>query len=143
MEISRLTQDLLQVLETIYSRRATPPWSDFSQGELKVLHHLAACGRAAMLPGELSADLSLSSARVAATLRQLEEKGLILREMSHADRRKIHVYLTKEGRHYIEKRYEYVVQSTKNLVDYLGAEDATQLVRILNRIADKEGFQSK
>ena len=119
MEISRLTQDLLQVLETIYSRRATAPWSDFSQGELKVLHHLAACGRAAMLPGELSADLS------------------------HADRRKIHVYLTKEGRHYIEKRYEYVVQSTKNLVDYLGAEDATQLVRILNRIADKEGFQSK
>ena len=124
MEVSSVTQDLLETLEILCSRRSTAPWSDFSQGELRVLHHLADCGRAAMLPGELSADLSLSSARVAATLRQLEEKGLISREMSHVDRRKIHVYLTPEGRRYIEKRYECVVQSTEKLVDFLGQEDA-------------------
>ena len=138
MEVSSVTQELLETLEILCSRRSTAPWSDFSQGELRVLHHLADCGRAAMLPGELSADLSLSSARVAATLRQLEEKGLVSREMSHVDRRKIHVYLTAEGRRYIEKRFEHVVHSTERLVDFLGQEDARELVRILRRISEKE-----
>ena len=58
--------------------------------------------------------------------------------MSHVDRRKIHVYLTPEGRRYIEKRYECVVQSTEKLVDFLGQEDARELVRILRRISEKE-----
>ena len=138
MEVSSVTQELLETLEILCSRRSTAPWSDFSQGELRVLHHLADGGRAAMLPGELSADLSLSSARVAATLRQLEEKGLVSREMSHVDRRKIHVYLTAEGRRYIEKRFEHVVHSTERLVDFLGQEDARELVRILRRISEKE-----
>lgn len=58
--------------------------------------------------------------------------------MSHVDRRKIHVYLTAEGRRYIEKRFEHVVHSTEKLVDFLGQEDARELVRILRRISEKE-----
>ena len=69
----------------------------FSQGEMRLLGclHAGADGRTA---GELSMLLELSTARIAAMLNNLERKGAITRARDEADRRRVVVRLTAQGR---------------------------------------------
>ena len=47
--------------------------------------------------GELAQEISLSQATVTNILDRLEKRGMIFRERSHSDRRKVHAYLTDHG----------------------------------------------
>src|SRR5690554_7088899 len=47
--------------------------------------------------GELAQDMSLSQATVTTILDRLEKRGLVYRQRSQSDRRKVHAYLTESA----------------------------------------------
>lgn len=49
--------------------------------------------------GKIANDISLSQATVTTILDRLEKRGLVFRERSTQDKRKVHVHLTDEGEH--------------------------------------------
>ena len=81
----------------------------FSQGEMRLLGclHAGADGRTA---GELSMLLELSTARIAAMLNNLERKGAITRARDKADRRRVVVRLTAQGREEVSFTFTYQSQ---------------------------------
>lgn len=93
-----------------------------------------------VLPSEISNEMNISSARVAAMLNSLEGKGLISRQIDKSDRRRILVDLTQAGRELAEKHHQYVVNATVRMLEMLGEHDAGELVRIMGRLA---GLASK
>lgn len=89
-----------------------------------------------IIPGELSCELSVSSARAAAILNGLEDKGFITRQIDKADRRRILVTLTAKGRVKAREHYETMVEATSKMLQVLGEDDTRELVRIVGRMAE-------
>lgn len=87
-----------------------------------------------VLPGEMSNEMNISSARVAAMLNSLENKGLITREMDKRDRRKILVSLTQKGKDLAVKHRQKVENHTAKMLELLGEHDALELVRITEKL---------
>ena len=88
------------------------------------------------LPGEISGEMNISSARVATILNNLESKGLIERQIDRTDRRKILVTLTKEGEEKAKNHNEEVIAQIAKRLELLGEQDAEEFVRITGRIVD-------
>ncbi|GAA4653265.1 transcriptional regulator [Anaerocolumna aminovalerica] len=88
-----------------------------------------------VLPSEISNEMNISSARVAAMLNSLENKGLVTRQIDKSDRRKILVELTQEGKELAEKHNQMVVNNTARMLELLGEHDAKELVRIMGKLA--------
>ncbi len=88
-----------------------------------------------VLPGEISNEMSISSARVAAILNNLENKGLIVREIDKSDRRRILVRLTQRGAALAKEHNQRIVNITIRTLELLGERDAKELVRITGRLA--------
>ena len=87
-----------------------------------------------VLPSEISSEMSISSARVAAALNSLENKGLITRQIDKSDRRKILVDLTPAGRTLAQERVQAIIHEATQILMMLGEEDAKELVRILGKL---------
>lgn len=107
---------------------------EFWKGETPILLHLRDCGHTT--PGELSEAMDISTARVAATLNALEEKGLISRRIDPADRRKIVVTLTEGGVAYVRRLQEGLIGDTEAVLRSLGDHDAEEYLRILERVTE-------
>ena len=87
-----------------------------------------------ILPSELSAVMGASSARIAAALNSLEHKGKIVRRMDDADRRKILVKITQNGRAQAEEARRAIQSRLQRIFMLLGEEDTKEYLRITNRI---------
>jgi len=126
-----------QFLETTYrfQKNIRPMKIDESmRGENFVLSLLAQKGECA-LPGEISSEMNISTARIAATLNSLESKGFITREIDKNDRRRILVELTPEGREQAHRQRHKILEGTTRMMELLGEEDAREFVRILEKLA--------
>ncbi len=86
--------------------------------------------------GELSKALEIGSGGIANLLNALEKKELIIRTMSHEDRRKIIVTLDPKGREDITAHRREVLESTEEMLRRLGKEDTSELIRILSRMTE-------
>jgi DNA-binding MarR family transcriptional regulator len=87
-----------------------------------------------MHPSELRKLGCVSSARVAATLRSLEKKGLVIRETDQHDRRRSLVTITTEGRQRAQREIEEITADITDGFTKLGKKDTEELVRILERL---------
>lgn len=105
----------------------------YTRGEACILNYLCDQNEPAQ-PGELSAIMEASSARVAAVLRNLESKGLIERSIDSKDRRKILVSITDTGRALVQARRCEIRDYFKEIIIRLGEEDVREGMRILDRI---------
>lgn len=85
-------------------------------------------------PQTLSRELHVSSARIAAMLRDMEAKGWIERQTDPTDSRHILVFLTGCGRDEAIARRELILGSVAKMLERLGPEDAQALIRILKRM---------
>ena len=112
------------------------PLSEHVQGELRVLSYLYVRHGEDVLPGDLSASFSLSTARITAMLNKLEKKGMITREISEKDRRKINVSLTPEGLRLFREKHQVGIEILTSLLAELGERDARELIRIFDRIIE-------
>lgn len=85
---------------------------ELSKGEVGILAYLLNVNNN-ISSNELEKHLQVSSARIASTLNSLEKKGLIKRNKSEEDKRKIIISITKNGRTTIEKHREKVERYLK------------------------------
>lgn len=104
------------------------------QGEAFVIMYISRRG-GGVLPGEISNKMNITSARVAAALSSLENKGLITRTMDSNDRRKILVNLTTAGEELAESYEQKALENAKQMLELLGEQDALEFVRILGKLA--------
>ncbi|NLY08710.1 MAG: MarR family transcriptional regulator [Tissierellia bacterium] len=105
------------------------------QGETFVLLYIMR-KRRMVLPSEISNEMNISSARVAAILNTLENKGFITRQIDQSDRRQILVDLTVAGKEVAEAHHKKVVSGTAKMLEFLGENDSGELVRIMGKLAE-------
>ena len=84
--------------------------------------------------GDLSRLLEMTTARVAAVLNSRAKKGLIERSADTADRRRVLVRRTGEGRARCEHRKAGVRRRLAAIFEQLGMEDTRAFVRIMGRV---------
>ena len=97
MDYTVLAREYMEVLFQMRNRKASKRITDSMHGEhvmLSYLSHHDGIG----IPSEISSELGVSTARIAATLNSLETKGLITRRIDEQDRRRILVELTALGK---------------------------------------------
>ena len=109
---------------------------DFSHGELCVLNYLFTHEGTAY-PKELSKDMHVSSARIAALLNQMVKKGWLIRSADTADNRKVLITLTESGRAEILQKRRRVLEITTHMLQSLGPEDAEACLRIQRKLSVK------
>ena len=132
-ETSQLEEELLQAIIQLNRTPALRRIAESMRGEGFVLQFLARRGEDA-LPSELSSEMEVSTARVAAALNSLEEKILIHRRIDKEDRRRIRITLTEEGRDASLKYQQVVSGDASKLLELLGEEDARELIRIATKL---------
>ncbi|MCH5195554.1 MAG: winged helix-turn-helix transcriptional regulator [Oscillospiraceae bacterium] len=87
-----------------------------------------------VIAGELSRELNVSTARIAALLKSMEKNGLILRERSVSDARHTVVKITQAGIDYVEKLKEQILSEMEFLVEKVGKEELEEFIRISQKI---------
>ncbi|MDF2513522.1 MAG: MarR family transcriptional regulator [Herbinix sp.] len=105
------------------------------RGETFVIIYIAQHGRS-VLPSEISSEMDISSARIAAALNSLEKKGLITRQIDASDRRRILVDLTPAGKEMAESHRQMALKTTARMLELLGEHDAKEFVRIMARLSE-------
>ena len=91
--------------------------------------------RKAMAAGELSSKRKVSSARMAAMLNNLSQKGYIKKEKTEDDGRKTIVTITKDGQNALAKREGKVVGLIDKLLKKLSSKDIKNLLDICKKLA--------
>lgn len=99
-ELADLARQLFEQFAQL-GRNIHPNAQNFTRGEagvIRTLHLADLAGEPTLTPTQIAERSHLSTARTANVLRALEEKGWISREHDTADRRRVTVTLTPQGR---------------------------------------------
>ncbi len=135
MEYTRLTAELMETTKILHRCKEQKHIDEFMKGEAYVLQHLAQSPQP-VLPGDISAAMGITTARIAAALNNLEDKGFITRKADETDRRKVLVELTPKGKEVAAQRKAEIAGYVEHLLRSLGEEDAAAYVRIMARLAE-------
>ena len=125
-----LSLKLYEQLRELYFSSDPFGLTEFLQGEMKVLSFIAVSDRE-LLPGQLSSSLEMTAGRIAGILRSLEKKGYITRRTDPADRRRVLVSITEQGRKYINASSERLEQRLDMLVAEMGSGNTERLIESL------------
>jgi len=136
MDYHELAAELLSMMQAAQKARHQKKIKDSLQGEAFILHHIQEQFQGAVTPKGIANAIGVSPSRVAAALEDLENKGLITREIDRDDRRKILVKLTAEGQSVAEENKQDILRKTAILLSTLGEQDAKEYVRIMGRLAE-------
>lgn len=104
-----------------------------TKGENLVLSYLMQ-RRCNVNPKEISQELNLTSARVAAVLKKLEERNFLERFEDPENHRQTLVRVLPEGEAYHQTMHDNFSLSVRELLEMLGKEDAVNYLRIRGRI---------
>lgn len=135
MDYTELAAELLRNAFLLRRAMEQRKVDDFLKGGPFIIQYLYDHG-GVVLPNEISSAMMISSARVAAVLNNLEGKELITREIDKSDRRRILVSLTDKGKAAAEGHRRDVKKGVSQMLERIGKEDSTELVRILGKLAD-------
>lgn len=102
------------------------------KGENALLLHLIEKGGQST-PGVIAEALGVSAARIAAMLRALELKKLVVRVCDEKDKRRVTVKITESGKQLVESVSETVNNRAQSLLERLGEEDAKEFLRLLKK----------
>ena len=136
MDYTDLSKALLQ---TVYDICKVKPKNQLTQavhGEAFALQFIAQHDDA-VIPSDIETTMSVSSARIAAILGGLENKKLITRRIDPLDRRRTILKLTPEGEELAAKNMEQLLDIGREMLAYLGEDDAQAFVRIMGKIAER------
>lgn len=95
--------------------------------------------------GELANDVSLSQATVTIILDRLEKRGLVYRERSQVDKRKVHAFLTDIGASTLAAAPTPLQEQFAKQFNVLQDWEKTMIIAALQRIAqmmDAEGIDA-
>jgi len=135
MDHDELIRELIKNMQTLRVASRKGDVQENIQGESLVLLFIKErSGK--VIPSDISAAIGVSSARVAAALNGLEEKGYITRTIDNEDRRRIIVEVTPKGAEYADEQLRRVKERLKEILEMLGEEDSKELVRITGKLAE-------
>ena len=134
MDYSILAEKMLSVRAQLSHLPAGEVVSDACGGEFVALSLLL--DNAPGCPSELSRSMGVTSARIAALLKHLEQKGLVLRRTDELDERRVNVSLTEAGRELINARRKEAIGRVAAALRSLGEEDAREYVRLQQKMLD-------
>ncbi|HEX3078603.1 MAG TPA: MarR family transcriptional regulator [Lachnospiraceae bacterium] len=136
MDYEGLAREYMEVMYQMRKRSAQKHINDSMHGENFVLHYIS-MHEGNVVPSDISNEMGITSARIAATLNSLEGKGFISRRIDAQDRRRILIDLTDAGKEQAKKQYHMIKNITTNMLQYLGDDDAKEFIRIMRKLADK------
>jgi len=134
MDYSELAMRLMENMFMLHKGKKQQEMSRSVHGETFVLAYIY-MRKGDVLPSEISSQMAISSARIAATLGNLEKKNLIIRQIDLNDRRRILVTLTTQGKEVAEQQRTEVMGNVIQMLESLGEHDAQEYVRIMGRLA--------
>ncbi len=105
-----------------------------AQGESRLLTYLARAGDSRPGPGDISRDIGVSTARVAALLHGLEQKALARRIPDAGDGRRETVELTEKGRAAVGILRQQAQRLAATLLEAVGPEAAGEYLRIQQKM---------
>lgn len=85
--------------------------------------------------GELATEISLSQATVTTIIDRLEKRKLVYRERSETDKRKVHAYLTDEGREVLRDAPTPLQEHFTRQFNDLHNWEQTMIISSLQRVA--------
>lgn len=92
-----------------------------------------------VIAGELARELGVSTARIAAILRNMEKNELIVRRRSSEDARQTVVKITRAGSKYAAELREQLLSKVELLIEKLGKQELEEFIRISNQIREALG----
>lgn len=108
--------------------------SEIPKGEMAVLMYLMN-EEDGVCANVISRFFQINTSRVAAILNSLSKKGMVKRQTDTNDKRKIHVYLTEDGKIYTQQKIELLINYISEVLRYLGEDDAKEYIRIMKKMS--------
>ena len=130
MDYFSLAEQMLSVRARLSHLPAGEAVSDACGGEFFALSLLLLHDQPSW-PSELRRSMGVSSARIAALLKHLEQKGWISRSADE-----VNVSLTDAGRELINRRRREAIERVAAALRSLGEEDAHEYVRLQQKMLD-------
>ncbi len=136
MDYLSLASEYLRVISALSAeqKRSGQPKAQ-AEGSLFILSFIALAQKP-IRPGELSAMSGFSTANIAMSLKTLENKGYITREIDKTDRRRTFVSATPLGLEVHKKRADDYMNGIIQLFQDLGESDSKEYIRILNKMLE-------
>lgn len=134
MNCKELAGELLDLRLQMLREPAEQILVSFNKGEQFVLDYLANQKGGISLQKDISRDMTVSTARIAVLLRNLEEKGYIRRRKDPSDSRREIVSITESGKDAIAGLRDTLITRTADVLEALGSRDAEEYLRIQKRI---------
>lgn len=131
----RILDSLRRIIRAVdlYSRYLALRYS-LTGPQLVCVRHVLRNGPTA--PGTLARRVSLSPATITGIIDRLEKRGLITRERSREDKRKVEIALTPEGRAIAEQMPPPLHETFSRRLQELPAEEQEEIDRVLAKIVD-------
>jgi len=136
MDYEPLAREFMVEMNKMRKRKTQKHLNESMQGEHFILFYVSK-HQGDAIPSEISNAMGISTARIAAALNNLENKGLITRTIDVNDRRRILIKLTDAGQEHVKQHHEMVMKITTRMLEYLGEDDAKELVRIMKKLSAK------
>lgn len=133
MDFAELARELIEPMYLVHRDKLVRHINQMSQGEEYVLL-LLKDSKDPLFPRDISKIMGITSARVAAILRRLEEKGLVTRKPSTTDHRCTKVIITEKGDSVIAAQQDKAVAYLTKVLTQLGQEDAVKYTEIMKKI---------
>lgn len=139
--MEQLNEALLQAWMKLSASVINPRVVDeLSYKESQVCHvlyrNLQQNSQSPLTATDLCAETKMLKSQMNRTLNLLEEKGIVSRSRSEADRRQVYVTMNWEAAHRYRSQHQRILGLVDNIIRELGEEQAQQTVLLLGRIAD-------
>lgn len=125
--------ELVQLVEKIYDQGELDPFIDLVQTPNRIILYLSSHDK--VQPSRIGADLRMSRPSVTSYLKNLEQEGIIVREMNPDNRREIYVVLTAKGQQLFQDVIGRMMKLFSEWLDLLGPE-VEHLFNILRLSSD-------
>ncbi len=130
--VTRLAQHLDTARGLAFTRHELEGW------EFDVLAALRRSGDPyALSPGQLAAQTLVTSGTITNRVDRLEARGLVRREPDPHDRRGVRVLLTSEGQARVDGAIEDLLESEREILGGVSAEDSQTLARLLRQLMQR------
>lgn len=136
MDYVSIAKELLSIRAKLMQVPANKKMNEFTKGELYVLNYLDKHSGTAY-PKDISREMQVSTARIAAILGQMERKDWIERASDAEDTRQIIVSLTQRGTDFLRAKEEEIIGSVVSMLENLGEDDSKELLRIQCKMMKK------
>ncbi|MDD7113674.1 MAG: MarR family winged helix-turn-helix transcriptional regulator [Lachnospiraceae bacterium] len=135
MDYYTLAREWMELRTDMPQMRENRQLSKMMQGEIYVLLYLAMNGNQAY-PKDISARMSVSSARIAKILNCLEDSHVITRRKDPDNFRQTIVTLTDKGVEITRKHQQAILDRMAWMLELLGPDDAREYVRLQHKLTE-------